>query len=492
MSKKKAKLSKSGDLADLRKWLPKAKSKMDTKEKKKDLKTLDQWVAKFDDESWMKLAQQNKTLWNITKTTKAFSDMSWKVAVNAALLTISSASRRDTYVHTLQAKVRLNMWAVTLGFSGISRKTTTRQSVYNHLTELKYLNYIPVAITPQKIYDELRKTPNALILGDELGSFFKDLKKDFMSSMPDILSDIYDCKETMERSTVSGGRITAKNPYLRIYGGGTMSIIKHLSDDLFEQGFIPRFHWVLDFNLKGRKVKRIGRPNPHLEREYEKVGKDLEKIGSLKVKALLYEDIPKEFEDYQDYCVERLFTHTERGDYITAPYYSRLPFHALKIAGLLYLSDLALGDGTNYAANVLPSEYILLGTLFMRLYEQEYLQLIYRYKSSAPAGRFDTQAKKLSHVENLLKLDGGIASKSSLLKSSGLISDNFDPVIKTLKENGTIKEKQISKELLIELKIIKKSGKYPFMGRAPLLVWHREEFKDDFKKALKKWIETMN
>lgn len=490
MPSKRKKDSRIGD--ELREWLPKVKGKMSLDEKKKQLTSLDQWVDKFDDKSWMKLAQQNKTLWQISKTTKEFSDMSWKVAINGAFSTLSGATKRQTYVATLQEPtLRLNLWCITLGYSGISRKTTTRKSIFEHLEPIEYLNYIPVKMTPEALYEELRKTPNAFILGDELGSFFKSLKRDYMSEMSDTLSDVYDCKRTMERSTVSGGRVIAKDPYLRIYGGGTMSIIRNLTDELFEQGFLPRFHFVLDFDLEDRDFKLIGKPNPHLVKEYAKVSDVLQKIGELKVKGLLYEDIPQEFIDYQHYCKDRLFAHTKRGDYITAPYYARLPFHALKLAGLLYLADLVLEDGTNYEMNVLPSEYIILGTLFMRLYEQEYLQLIYRYKSSAPSGRFDTQRKKLSHLENLLKLHGGIVSRTTMLKESGLESRFFDPIMSTLIENGTFKQNKITKDLLVNLKILKnKKESYPFLGMPPTLVWHKDTFKDGQLQAIKYWIKS--
>ena len=481
---------------DLKSMLPK---KFKSMYKRKKSKSLDEWKAEYTDEDWHLLAQQNKTLWHITRTTKSFSDMSWKVAVNGAFQVLSGATKRKTFVATEQEDVRLNLWNITLGYSGISRKTTTRRSIFSHLEEIDYLNYIPVKLTPEALYAELHSAynkqedeSNAMILGDELGSFFKSLKKDYMSEMTDTLSDVYDCKKLMERSSISSKRVTVRNPYLRIYGGGTKTVIKHLTDEQFEQGFLARFHFVLDFDLEGRKLKLIGKPNAQQRKEFKKVSLSLKKIGSLSVKALLYEEIPQEFIDYQHYCNERLLSHTKRGDSITAPYYARLPFHALKIAGILYLSDLVLKEGTTHTKNVLPSEYIMLGMYFMRLYEQEYLQLVYRYKSSAPGGRFDTQEKKLAHVENLLKLEGEVTTRSNLLKKANLISQTFNPVMETLMENNTILQTKLTKELLFNYKIIKKvNGKYeknPFMGRgSPRLVWLQESFKDD-KAAIKHWV----
>lgn len=491
------KLIDKKELKKLKTMLPKS-SKFYSKRDKDGKKSLDQWVSEFDDESWHRLAQTNKTLWAIVRTTKSFSDMTWKVAVNGAFAVLTGSTKRQTFVATEQEDVRLNIWPITLGYSGISRKSTTRRSIYSHLEYIDYLNYIPVKVTPEALYNELKgaydkKTDeaNAMILGDELGSFFKSLKKDYMATMTDTLSDIYDCKPTMEKSTISGGKLIVRNPYLRIYGGGTKSVIKQLTDDQFEQGFLPRFHFVLDFDLEGRKLKKIGKPNPQLRKEFEKVSLILKKIGSLTVKTLLYEDIPKEFDEFQNYCEERLFDHTKRGDSITAPYYARLPFHALKIAGLLYLTDLVQGEGTDIEINVLPADYILLGMYFMRLYEQEYLQLIYRYKSSAPSGRFDTQERKLGHVENLLRLEGIITTRTSLLKKSGLESKTFNPVMETLMENETIAQVKITKKLLVKFKILKNTNeKYPFLGRGDrMLVWLNESFSNK-EEAVKHWVNV--
>lgn len=476
-------------LDEMANMLPKVKKATKRKPKKK---TLDEWVSDFDDQSWMKLAQQNRTLWQIVKTTKSFSDMSWKVAVNGAFQVLSGATKRKTYVATEQEDLRLNLWNVTLGYSGISRKTTTRRSIYDHLEHIDYLSYIPVKLTPEALYAELKNTPNAMILGDELGSFFKSLKKDYMATMTDTLSDVYDCKRTMERSTVSGGRVIIREPYLRLYGGGTKSVIKQLTDEQFEQGFLARILWCLDFDLNGRQLKKIGKPNDQLKKDFARVSKQLAKIGDLVVEKLLYEDIPDEFDSFQDYCNERLLSHTERGDSITAPYYARLPFHALKLAGILYLSDLVLGEGTTHKVNVLPSDYIILGTLFMRLYEQEFLQLVYRYKSSAPSGRFDTHERKLGHVENLLRLEGGVTSRTSLLKKSSLLSPAFDPVMATLIENETIAQFKITKKKLVKHKILRNENeKYPFTSRPPNLVYLLEKFEDE-ADAITRWIGFQN
>ena len=310
-----------------------------------------------------------------------------------------------------------------------------------------------------------------------------------MKAMPDILSDIYDCKDEVGDSTIARGRGTVKNPYLRIYGGGTLSVIKLLEDKYFEQGFLPRFHFVLDFDLKNRQFKKIAKSNPYLLKEYEKMSKNLQKIGKLTVKKLLYEDVPQEFEDFQDYCNDRLLEHYRRGDHITAPYYSRLPWHALKIAAILYVADLATGEGTEYEANPLPSQYIMLGMYFMRLYEQEYLQLIFRYKSSAPAGKFDTQERKLSHVESLLKLSKGVITYTQLLRDSKMDSDKFESVLTTFMESETIGQTVIDKTVLKKEDIpLTKDGKFPFAGRPPTrLIWHVDIFKSK-KEAIEFWI----
>lgn len=487
MAKKKKQINET-NLDELRKMLPKIKEEISA-HSLNDSFNLDEFVKKYDDNSWMKLAQQNNLLWRITKTIKEVSDMSWKVAVAGAFTVLTGATKRDFYIETKQEKLRLNIWMMILGYSGISRKSTTRRSIYDILSQIDYLDFIPPKMTPEALYDELKNSPNAQILGDEMGSFFKSLKKEYMREMSDILSDIYDCKSILERKTLSGGRVTVRDPYLRFYGGATDSIITYLDEEHFKQGFLPRFHFVLDFDLENRQLALIGEPNHKLEKDIEEVIKDLKKIGSLKLKALLYSEHPKEFIDFQVYCNNLLFEHTKRGDSITAPYYARLPWHALKMAGILYLADLVTGKGTDLTTNILPEEYIILGTLFARLFEQEYLNLAYRFKASAPSSRFFTKEAQLNRIENVLKLNKSICSKSIILKQSGMMEDDFNKTIQTLHSNNTLGSLQLTKESLVAHKILNSiDDKFPFQGKPPMVLWHKETFNNNLTEALQFFI----
>ena len=142
-TKKTEKLINKKALNELKIMLPDTK-KFKSMHERDISASLDEWKAEYNDADWKRLAQQNKTLWQITRTTKSFSDMSWKVAVNGAFQVLSGATRRRTYVATEQEDIRLNLWNITLGYSGVSRKTTTRRSIFSHLEEIDYLNYIPV------------------------------------------------------------------------------------------------------------------------------------------------------------------------------------------------------------------------------------------------------------------------------------------------------------------------------------------------------------
>ena len=492
MSKKNNKPKKEDTvdhLEELRKMIPKIKKKVKVGSFKKVNFNLDEFVKRYDDNSWRDLAQQNDLLWRITKTIKEVSDMSWKVAVAGAFTVLTGATKRDFYIDTKQEKLRLNVWMMILGYSGISRKSTTRRSIYEILSQIDYLDFVPPKMTPEALYDELKNTPNAQILGDEMGSFFKSLKKEYMKEMSDILSDIYDCKSVLERKTLTGGRVTVRDPYLRFYGGATDSIITYLDEEHFKQGFLPRFHFVLDFDLDERKLALIGQPNPEVKNDIDKVVADLKKIGELKVEALMYLEQPKEFINFQHYCTSLLIEHTKRGDSLTAPYYARLPWHSLKLAGILYLADIVMSGGTDLTSLPLPAEYIVLGTMFMQLFEQEYLSLVYRFKSSAPTTKFYTKEAQLTRIENLMKVKKGIASRTVILKASNMLKDEFDKTIDTLINNETIGQQPINKEVLVAHGIIESvDDKYPFAGKPPVLIWHKETFGGELSMALENYF----
>ena len=70
-----------------------------------------------------------------------------------------------------------------------------------------------------------------------------------------------------------------------------------------------------------------------------------------------------------------------------------------------------------------------------------------------------------------------------------MLKDEFDKTIDTLINNETIGQQPINKEVLVAHGIIESvDDKYPFAGKPPVLIWHKETFGGELSMALENYF----
>lgn len=443
------------------------KIKPSAEERNKNIREL---INTYDDESWKVLAKKNKFLWKVTNLITADSDMAYKLAVSAGIFLISLATRRQQYIDLKQAKIRFNLFMLIMGFSGKSRKTTTFSMIEEICNRLDEDMLIPEKMTPQALFKELVHQPNALLMRDELSGMFQDLQRDYMRGMTEFLSKLYDNKRRMKEGTISRGKQILENTFFRFYGGTTPTVVKYMKDEQFEQGFMPRFHIVYD-NDKNRKRKLLGFESSVFMQNIDDVVTELEKMKNLPTNIFLARDKPQIFEDFELYCYAEADKYLDQEDLLLAAYYERLPIHSLKLAGLFQITDLADLDYQQKEC-ILTDDYIELACKFGRLFEQEYLNLVYRYRSDAPSAPFRTEERRLNKLQNIIKQSGDWIKKSELHDKTKMVKRIFDETLETLDSMEKISEVFVSKAKLVKEGLIEhEKTKTGIRGRLPILIY---------------------
>lgn len=462
------------------------------------------------DASWRKLtllakSKESGLLWDLTQVFQEKSDMSFKVALCGAFAILSGATRREQYIEIKQGDKRMNTYIILVGESGWSRKTTARDVIQDIVLRSGVCHEIPSDLTPEALIDNLDKKSNAYMISDEITNFLKKLKRQYMENMPSLLSDIYDCKTKIESGTRGKGNKTVENPYLRWYGSTVPEFTEDLEDIYFKQGWLPRYWFFMDD--EEREIEPLGFSSPSaLKREISSIIERLQDMVKLRTTALLCrEPKPKKFSDYEDYCIAQMKYFKTLGEKLVIPYYARLPQHALKIAGLLQLCWLSERLKTQKAPEkwIMMDEFIEIGVEFARLLEREYMKVVYAYKTESPSVKHVTDEKRIKKIETLILQNEGVMSVTKLHKKSNILKKNFNEVLDTLDDMDVIRRYQISKDGLVDMKIIKEGEKFPIVSRPPMIAYHVESIcklfngsteptLDDVKKhAVIQWIKTI-
>lgn len=256
-----------------------------------------------------------------------------------ALWTLSVALGRDIVVDRPAAPVYLNMYAILVAESGVTRKSTAvRRSVRlirdfcnddNLLIESK--------ITPEKLEHDLalqtaiNNTARANIAIDELVKFLG--RERYVEAMPTLLTDLYDSPDLrVGGGTLDRGRTTLQNVYINFLSASTPSwLLRAVNPDVIEGGFTSRVVFIVS-----EKPKRCA-PWPDKvdegseDRLREQLARIRQQAANVRV-VHISEGAKKKFANwYRSRDIKR--------DPFRASFQSREDGHVLRVAALLSIND---------------------------------------------------------------------------------------------------------------------------------------------------------
>jgi hypothetical protein len=175
----------------------------------------------------------------------------------SAFIVLSSIVAASVRLETSYGKIAPNIWGLILGDSTVTRKSTSMKMAVDLLATLEPELILATDGSVEGLLSGLATRPNkvSVFFRDEVSGLFDSInRRDYLSSMPETLANLYDVPQTYSR-LLRKEVIRIDSPAFIFFGGGiTERVYNCVSEDWIESGFMPRFLIVSgDFN---REVMR--------------------------------------------------------------------------------------------------------------------------------------------------------------------------------------------------------------------------------------------
>lgn len=272
----------------------------------------------------------------------------------SAMILLSSLMSAGLRMDTKNASVVPNLWALLLGDSTLTRKTTSMNLALEFIYDIERDLVLAGDASPEGLMQNLSLRPKMVSIfhRDEVTGFFSSIqKKEYLSAMPEIMTKMYDVPKYLPR-TLRKETFIVSEPIFIFYGGGVPDKMYELvSEEYYLSGFIPRF-LVVEARGDIESVRPTGPPTDTdnskradlLETFYalydmyskQEIIVDLggEKIRDIAESKVVFTD--EMWNRAMD--IEMLLLRTARESYESAkglPTFSRMFFSMLKITMLL-------------------------------------------------------------------------------------------------------------------------------------------------------------
>lgn len=252
---------------------------------------------------------------------------------------LSAALGRDIYVDRPGAPVYLNIYAILVAESGITRKSTAIRHALSMARPLagNYPRIVETKTTPEMLTNILWKQSKeyaksaVLIAISELATFLG--REKYTETMPALLTDLYDCPEIRDGGgTLGSGTQTLRNVFVSFLSASTPSwLLRAVNPDVIEGGFTSRVCFIVAEEPK----RRESWPRPlstELSEALQTRLKDIRtKAGSVNA-IQISEGARKAFDKWYK-------NRTHYRDVFRASFQSREDAHILRLAALLSIND---------------------------------------------------------------------------------------------------------------------------------------------------------
>lgn len=253
---------------------------------------------------------------------------------------LSCAVGRSITVDRGGAPVYLNLFALLIAESGVTRKSTAVRHGTAFARVIAGENgheLIEAKITPEMLEEKLHKqaiktgSSSAIISISELVTFLG--REKYVSTMPTLLTDLYDCPELRSGGgTLGTGERTQRNVYLSFLSASTPSwLVRAVNPDVIEGGFTSRVMFICAEEPK----RRSPWPEPQDDEIRERLLEQLRRI-SLRAKEVERIQIsPGGRKAFERWYKSRLLHR----DPFRRSFQSREDAHILRLAAFFCIND---------------------------------------------------------------------------------------------------------------------------------------------------------
>lgn len=162
----------------------------------------------------------------------------------SSVILLSCLMSKSLRMETSNNKVVPNLWGLLLGDSTLTRKTTAMNLALDFIMDIERDLILSGDSSPEGLMHNLSLRPSMVSIfhRDEVHGFFSSIqKKDYLSSMPEIMAKMYDVPKYLPR-TLRKETFIVSEPIFIFFGGGVPDKMYSLvGEEYFLSGFVPRF-----------------------------------------------------------------------------------------------------------------------------------------------------------------------------------------------------------------------------------------------------------
>lgn len=378
--------------------------------------------------------------------------------ITGTLAALSGAIGKQVYFDiTDSLRIYLNIYAVIIGMSSISKKTTAINTVkkeleristtdYNHYKrelkeyqKLKEINkqaeiiepirnylLLPSDSTIEALTDILSKSNRGLIVHSEFGGFLQQLNRSYSGDSKAFLTAVFDVPESYEISRATKQNTLIQRPFISILGASVIDWIKENSSpsDL-RSGFFARFLFSIrnkpDFNKRHiplLKLKELSSRSEHYfnPRPIFDYLVSIDKPIELSIDKDAAE-LHMSFDN--DSYIEMVQSMNEN----ELSFKARLVIYCLKIAGIIALTD----KRTNVSLNDMKD------AIHLTSYYKKNVEKLLNDEMNQT--EFNRSEKKVLY---LIKTNGGKIQHSKLLQLGNFKTKELTEIVSNLIEKELI------------------------------------------------------
>jgi len=326
-----------------------------------------------------------------------------------------------------------NLWMIFIGPSSMTKKSTMLNIGIRHiLKEVNMGDIQDFRYQSEGSYEAFVETvalnPQGIIAHSEFATFMGWVNKDYNGSLSSLLTDLFDQPDTYRRTVGTRKKretFVINNPFLNIVTASTMEWVNsNLNEKNIIGGFLPRFNMILSSDT-GKSVPI----SPPIDQELKtQLIMDMDKIRRTDYGEMKY--TPEAIKKYIGWYNEFRQTHIIPGSTMSAPCFSRKTTEIHKFA---MLNAIMRADG-NKVNTIELQDFQSALEIITQIIEYT-ADIISEEIALTP---FQVNRKRIMDIIKKESNGNGGAAHHLVLKKSKMKKRDFDEIIQTTIEDGTI------------------------------------------------------
>jgi hypothetical protein len=350
----------------------------------------------------------------------------------SGLTVLGAALHRQIWFDQRFFKIYPAVQSFLVGPSGKTRKSTAANIAVGMAEESGRVKRLPDMATPEALLRELSTlssqtgSASALLYSSELATFLN--KKEYNQDLVQVLTDLFDCRDSLDRSTIGSGRKAIKNIAVSaILCSNEVWMASSVHESAFGGGLLGR---TLVWHQTATD-RYFPFPKDAPENLYKRLVGELGFTRYFKGQAKINKAGKYWFEEKYKYTKTN-WPDDER----LSPFWERYPIHLLRL-GMLFNVSRTLEEGDIANKEIVINDHDLLQADAVLKWIYKYLPRVYRYIGNTQWG------DSMRYVYDYIVNQGGTSDWTTLRAAMArrMRKSELETILEELVQGGFIRRK---------------------------------------------------